>query len=126
MNDHNGHNEHTGHGAHGGHHGGMIADFRKRFWVSLGLTAPVLVLSPSFRGLFGLEDSLVFSGDSYLLLALATFVYFYGGYPFLSGFFSEVKSGRPGMMTLIAVAITVAYVYSAAVVLGLSGMIFFW
>ena len=126
MNDHNGHNEHSGHAGHGGHHNDMIADFRRRFWVSLGLTAPVLVLSPSFRSLFGLEDSLVFPGDSYLLLALATVVYFYGGYPFLSGFFSEVRSGRPGMMTLIAVAITVAYVYSAAVVLGLSGMIFFW
>ncbi len=124
--DHNGHGAHNGRGGHGGNHGGMIADFRKRFWISLAVTVPVLALSPSFRGLFGLEEFLVFPGDSYVLLALAAFDYFYCGYPFLSGFISEMKAGRPGMMTLIAVAITVAFVYSAAVVLGLSGMIFFW
>ena len=61
-----------------------------------------------------------------MLLALSSLAYFYGGYPFLSGFFAELKAARPGMMTLISVAITVAFVYSAAVVLGLPGMIFFW
>ena len=73
---------------------------------------------------FGFE--LRFEGSLYLLFALASVIYFYGGWPFLSGLKNEVSKGNPGMMTLIAVAITVAYVYSSAVVFGLAGKMFFW
>lgn len=104
----------------------MVADFRKRFWISLILTAPILLLSPMIQGLLGLGESLRFAGDSYLLFALSSIVYFYGGYPFLKGLFLELRSARPGMMVLISIAITTAYVYSSTVVFGLAGKIFFW
>jgi len=68
----------------------------------------------------------VFPGDLYVLFALSSIVFFYGGYPFLKGIFDELKISSPGMMTLIAIAITTAYVYSSAVVFGLRGMVFFW
>jgi ABC-type uncharacterized transport system YnjBCD ATPase subunit len=107
-------------------HEAMVADFRRRFWVSLALTLPILLLSPLIQFFLGIEGALAFPGDRYLLLALATVVYFYGGWPFLSGLAAELRAGAPGMMTLIALAITVAFAYSAAVVLGLEGKVFFW
>ncbi|GIV33742.1 MAG: heavy metal translocating P-type ATPase [Chitinophagales bacterium] len=106
------------------HHRMMIADFKKRFWVSTFLTVPILLLSTMIQQFFGFEFS--FPGDKYILLALSSFVYFWGGWPFLKGFRDEIKSKGPGMMTLIAMAISVAYFYSAATVLGLKGMDFFW
>ncbi len=108
------------------HHAMMIADFRRRFWVSLALTVPILLLSPLVQRFVGLQGRLDFPGAGYLLFALSTAVYIYGGRPFLRGFVSELRAKNPGMMTLIAVAITTAYVYSSAVVFGLSGSIFFW
>nr|WP_176758734.1 copper-translocating P-type ATPase [Thiohalorhabdus denitrificans] len=104
----------------------MIADFRRRFWVSLVLTVPILALSPMIQSFVGLEGMLAFPGDRYLLFALAAGVFFYGGWPFLSGLTAELRQGQPAMMTLIGLAITVAFVYSAAVVLGLEGEVFFW
>jgi P-type Cu2+ transporter len=113
--------------SHAGHdHAAMVADFRRRFWVSLVLTVPVLALSPLIQNLLGLQHTLAFSGDSYVLFGFSAVVFFYGGWPFLTGFVSEVSSRRPGMMTLIATAITVAFVYSSAVVFGLPGTVFFW
>lgn len=106
------------------HHAMMIADFRKRFWISLVLTVPVLMLSPMVQQFLGF--SIVFPGSMYLLFALSSVVYFHGGWPFLKGAFTEIHSASPGMMTLIAVAITVAYAYSSAVVFGLEGTLFFW
>ncbi|SHF05523.1 Cu2+-exporting ATPase [Marinitoga hydrogenitolerans DSM 16785] len=119
------HHEHSGHDHHS-HHEHMVADFRKRFWISLILTIPVLALSPLVQKLFGLSDVLRFSGDLYVLFGISTIIYFYGGYPFLKGFYEELKEKRPGMMTLIAVAISTAYIYSSTVVFGLEGEIFFW
>lgn len=118
----------TGHNAddHTGHHAHMAADFRKRFWISLILTLPILVLSPLLQTLVGLRGSIHFPGDIYILFGLSSAVFWYGGWPFLKGLFEELKSRRPGMMTLVAVAITTAYVYSSAVVFGLTGKIFFW
>ncbi|MGM0476132.1 MAG: copper-translocating P-type ATPase [Pseudomonadota bacterium] len=104
----------------------MIADFRRRLWVSLALTAPILALSPMIQGFLGLTELLAFTGDRHVLLALSTTVFFYGGWPFLTGLASELKQGRPGMMTLIGLAIGVAFIYSSAVVLGLAGRVFFW
>ena len=67
-----------------------------------------------------------FTGDSYIVAALATFVYFYGGWPFIKGAYDELKNKEPGMMTLIAMAISVAYFYSMAVVFGFNGEEIFW
>ncbi|MEO6902662.1 MAG: copper-translocating P-type ATPase [Bacteroidia bacterium] len=106
------------------HHKMMIADFRKRFWVSVILSIPVLVLSPMIQGFLGFELS--FQGSMYVLFALSSITFFYGGWPFLKGLKDELKKKAPGMMTLIAVAITVAYVYSSAIVFGLEGKMFFW
>ncbi|WP_417857359.1 heavy metal translocating P-type ATPase, partial [Xanthomarina gelatinilytica] len=106
------------------HHKMMIADFRKRFWVTLVLTIPILFFSPMIQDFFGYEFLL--PGNQYILFALSSVVYFYGGWPFLTGFWSEVKKGAPGMMTLIAMAISVAYFYSSATVFGLQGVDFFW
>ena len=104
----------------------MAADFRKRFWISLVLTLPILVLSPMLQNLVGLREAIGFSGDIYVLFGVSSAVFWYGGWPFLKGFFDEIKSRRPGMMTLISVAIATAYLYSGAVVFGLTGKMFFW
>ena len=118
---------HATHAAHGTHdHAAMVADFRRRFWVSLALTVPVLGLSPMIQRFLGLREAFAFPGSHYVLFALAAAVFFYGGWPFLKGFVSELAKRQPGMMTLIALAITVAFVYSGAVVFGLPGQVFFW
>jgi Cu2+-exporting ATPase len=111
----------SGHDEHAGHH---TEDFLKRFWICLLVTIPVLLLSHMIQQWLGFE--LRFAGDKYVLLALSSFIFFYGGWPFLAGLVRELKHGNPGMMTLVAVAITTAYVYSTAVVFGLPGMDFFW
>jgi Cu2+-exporting ATPase len=120
---------HEGHAApggkgHGNHHTHMLADFRKRFIVSFILTFPVLLLSPMIQAFFNFELNI--PGADFILFLLSSVVYFYGGYPFLKGLKDELSEKSPGMMTLIAVAISVAYFYSSAVVFGLHGKIFFW
>jgi P-type Cu2+ transporter len=120
---HQGHDAHRGMSEHD-HHAMMIVDFKKRFYVVLVLTLPVMLLSMQIQQWLHLD--LRFTGSSYLLFALASVVFVYGGWPFLSGWLSEMKAKNPGMMTLIGFAITVAYAYSAATVFGLTGMDFFW
>ncbi len=127
------HGEHGNHASPMRHRGGpghphshMVADFRKRFWASLIATIPILGLSPVIQRFLGLEEILRFPGDVYVLFALSSLVFFFGGLPFLKGIVAELKARQPGMMTLIALAITTAYVYSSAVVFGLAGEIFFW
>jgi len=104
----------------------MVVDFRRRFWVSMLISAPVLLLSPMIQKFLGIREALRFPGDLYVLFFLSTFVFLYGGYPFLKGIVDELKKKNPGMMTLIALAIATAYIYSASVVFGLKGKIFFW
>ena len=120
--------EMKGHELHRGaghvHHAGMIDDFKRRFYVVLGLTIPIMALSPMIQHWLNKDWS--FPGSSYILLTLSSIVFFYGGWPFLVGLVNEVKSKSLGMMTLVGVAITVAYIYSVAIVLGLEGMDFFW
>ncbi|MFH0762325.1 MAG: heavy metal translocating P-type ATPase, partial [Candidatus Omnitrophota bacterium] len=111
---------------HSCHHAHMAADFKKRFWICMVFTLPILILSPMIQGFFGLREAIRFPGDIYLLFILSSIVFFYGGRPFLKGLFDELKQSQPGMMTLVAVALTTAYGYSTAVVFGLSGKIFFW
>ncbi len=117
---------HSGHHEHQDHHAQMAADFRKRFWISLVLTLPILVLSPMLQSLVGLREAIRFTGDLYVLFGFSSAVFWYGGWPFLNGLFKEIKSRQPGMMTLVAVAIATAYLYSGAVVFGLTGKMFFW
>ena len=105
------HEKHTGHDKHAGHH---THDFLKRFWICLFLTIPVLLLSHMIQEWLGFD--LQFRGDSYVLLTLSSFIYFYGGMPFLKGMIREIRDKAIGMMTLVALAITVAFVYSVAVV----------
>ncbi|THU38138.1 copper-translocating P-type ATPase [Niastella caeni] len=114
----------TGHKEHDEHAGHHTEDFLKRFWICLVITIPVLFLSHMIQQWIGFQ--ITFTGDKYLLLALSSCIFFYGGGPFLAGLVRELKHGNPGMMTLVAVAITTAYVYSVAVVFGLTGMDFFW
>ncbi len=117
--------EHSGHNHHD-HHAMMVQDFRKRFWISLVLTVPVLLLSPMIQQVIGLGEALRFGGDLFIAFLISSFIFFYGGWPFLKGMIDELKKKTPGMMSLIALAVTVAYVYSSAVVFGLGGKIFFW
>ncbi|RCW58341.1 copper-translocating P-type ATPase [Halanaerobium sp. ST460_2HS_T2] len=105
-------------------HQKMLDDFKKRFKISLVITVPILVLSPLIQNFFGY--SFDFAGSKYVLFALSTLIFFYGGWPFLSGMKDELSDKNPGMMTLIALAISVAYFYSSAVVFGLEGRFFFW
>ncbi|MFG1316504.1 heavy metal translocating P-type ATPase [Xanthobacter autotrophicus] len=115
------HSEHAGHD-----HGAMVADFRRRFWVTLVLTPPVLLLSPMIQHWLGVAETLAFAEDGLVLFALSTIVYVYGGWPFLTGFLSELRKGQPGMMTLIALAISAAYFFSAATTFGFPGEPFYW
>lgn len=126
---HHGHQGHQdGNPAHGemghDHHKMMVVDFKKRFWISMVITIPILIFSPMIQGFFGYEFLL--PGNPYVLFALSSFIYFWGGWPFLKGFYKEIKAKGPGMMTLISMAISVAYFYSSATVFGLEGEDFFW
>jgi Cu2+-exporting ATPase len=102
----------------------MIKDFKKRFWISLALTVPVLILSPMIQDILSYSLDLPYA--KYILFTISTFIFFYGGWPFLTGLVDELKKKQPGMMTLIAVAITVAWGYSSATTFGLEGKTFFW
>lgn len=104
----------------------MIADYRRRFWVVLVATVPILALAPMIQGWLGLEDALRFPSDRYVLAGLSSLVFFYGGWPFLKGFLREITARDIGMMTLISVAITAAYAYSIGMVAIGSDETFFW
>ena len=110
-----------GHDKHAGH---SVNVFWNRFLVSSIVSIPILVLSHMIQTWLGFE--LVFPGDRYVLFTLSTFVFFYGGFPFLKGLYDEVTDNAIGMMTLIGVAITVSWAYSVAVTFGLTGMDFYW
>ena len=118
-----GNNPPMGHPGHD-HHSMMINDFKKRFFVVLALTIPILLLSTMIQQFIGVNWQ--FTGSTYILFALSSLAFFYGGWPFLKGLAEEVKTRNPGMMFLIGFAITVAYIYSVAIVFGLQGMDFFW
>ena len=105
------------HSKMGGHdHGAMIADFLRRFWICLALSVPLVAGSMMFQNVVGYRFTLPYSTP--LLLGLATAIYGYGGWPFLSGTVGELRTRQVGMMTLVAVAISVSYGFSVAVMLG--------
>ncbi len=117
---------------HGNHsHSQHAKMFRNKFWVSLVLSLPILLLS-DMGGMFGINSSQNLFGipsfpyQDLFVFALATILFVYGGKPFVDGMISEIKKKQPGMMTLIAIALFSAYLYSSAIVFGLKGMPFFW
>lgn len=136
MDSHHNHNHHHNHHSsssqkpipHGheghDHHKMMIEDFKKRFWIALVLTIPILILSPMIQRWIGVDWQ--FTGSKYVLFALSSVVFFYGGLPFIKGFWKEIRERNLGMMTLIAMAISVAYFYSSATTYGLEGESFYW
>ncbi|HEU5184906.1 MAG TPA: heavy metal translocating P-type ATPase, partial [Gemmatimonadaceae bacterium] len=121
---HEGHEAHEGHGAHDGHdkHAGhSVAMFRDKFWISLLLTLPTLVWGHMLQNALGYTAP-HFRGSHWIPPLFGTAVFVYGGWVFIQGAVRELKARLPGMMTLISLAITVAFVFSAAVTLGFQGM----
>ena len=107
---------------HAGHH---IEDFLTKFWIALGLTVPIIFYSDLPRAFFGWSAP-PFPGSHYFPLALGSIVFFYGGLVFLKGALDEIKARLPGMMTLIAIAITTAYLYSVGTTVLGRGMNLYW
>lgn len=106
------------------HHAMMVEDFRKRFFISLLITVPILVLSPMIQMFMDVDWR--FPGDSFFLVALSTILFLYGGKPFITGARDELNKKSPAMMTLISLSIVAAYVYSTLTVFILAGSDFFW
>lgn len=124
-NRHGNHQEHDQRGqAQHDHHAMMVEDYKKRFFVSLILTIPILILSPMIQMFLGVDWR--FNGDTYILFALSTILFFYGGNPFFVGAKDELKQKSPAMMTLIGLALLVAYIYSSMTVFIIEGTDFFW
>lgn len=123
---HDGHPDHGGRGrGHDAHQGHNLAMFRDRFWWSLGLTVPVVFSSEMIQDWFGYTAP-DFPGSSWIAPVLGTVIFVYGGAPFLRGGAAEVRDRQPGMMLLIAMAITVAFVASAATTFGWFDLEFWW
>src|SRR5690606_7131547 len=122
---HHGHHGHHSHHGHGGHdHSAHIKDYLIRFIISTILSIPVLIFSQQFQAWF--HYSISFPFDEYVVLVLATAIFIYGGIPFFSAAYYEIKAKEPAMMSLVALAITVSYVYSVMVTFGFAGMDFYW
>jgi Cu2+-exporting ATPase len=121
--DHSQHHEHHEHhaGGHDKHAGHSVAMFRDKFWISLALTIPTLVWGHMLQNALGYTAP-AFAGARWIPAVFGTAVFLYGGTPFLRGAVQEIRDRLPGMMTLIALAISVAFVFSAIVALGYPGM----
>jgi Cu2+-exporting ATPase len=117
--------QHQNHSQHeGGGHAHHIQEFKRKFFVCLVLTVPILLLSEMIQNWFGFTITIPLQKE--VLFFLSLIVYGYGGMPFLRGMYQELKKRQPGMMTLIGTAISVAFFYSAATVFVISGKDFFW
>ena len=126
QDDHAGHGSHGGHSQHGhGQHGGHDVMFRDRFWWTLALTIPVVAYSEMFQRILGYAAPR-FPGSDWVSPVLGTVIFAYGGWPFLTGAISELRTRRPGMMLLIGLAITVAFAASWATELGAVDLDFWW
>lgn len=125
--DHEGmdHSDHSRHDiGHSQHHAAMIEDFKKRFWVVLALSIPIVILSEMVQMLFGY--TLSFPGSKIILFALSSIVFFYGGLPFFKGARDELNDRKPGMMMLITLAITTSYIYSTLTTFFIEGSEFYF
>jgi Cu2+-exporting ATPase len=117
-----GHDDQSGHDKHAGH---SVSMFRDRFWISVLLTVPTVVWSPMVQEWLGFSAP-TFPGSRYIPAVSGTVLFFYGGLVFLRGAVQEIRNRLPGMMTLISLAITVAFAFSVAVTLGVPGMDLWW
>lgn len=122
--DHESHGGHDAHADHGGH-AGHEAIFRRKFWISLILSVPIILYSHMIQDWFNFEMPM-FTGSDWIGPVLGTIVFFYGGWVFLEGGWVELKQRRPGMMLLISLAITVAFVASAATTFGWLELDYWW
>ena len=120
--EHAGHEKASGHDKHAGH---SVAMFRNKFWITLLLTLPTLVWGEMIPHLLGFTPPAI-PGARWIPVVFGTAVYFYGGWVFVQGAWRELGDRQPGMMTLISLAITVAFVFSLAVTFGFSGMSLWW
>lgn len=121
---HGSHDDHSGHGGHGGH-AGHEAMFRQKFWISLILSIPIILYSHMIQDWFNFSMP-SFPGSSWIAPVLGTFVFFYGGWVFLTGGWDEIKQRKPGMMLLISLAITVAFIASLATTFGWLDLDYWW
>jgi Cu2+-exporting ATPase len=119
------HARHEAGAAHDKHAGHSVAMFRDRFWTSLVLTIPTLIWEPMIQEWFGYSAP-QFPGSHFMPPVFGAIVFFYGGWVFLQGALRELRARLPGMMTLISLAISVAFLYSVAVTLGLAGHPLWW
>ncbi len=126
MHEHGGHTGHASHeGGHDKHAGHTPEMFRDRLLLSVLLTLPILYYSDQVQQWLGYHP-LSFPGVGALVPALSAAIYFYGGWVFVQGARDELRARSPGMMTLVALAITVAFIFSLAVSVGFPGMPFYW
>lgn len=125
--EHAGHDEHKGHDEHAGHtdHSGHERMFSERFWISSLISIPVFLYSPAIQSWFNFSVS-VFPGSEWITPVFAVIIFFYGGLPFLKMAVPEIKNRKPGMMTLISLAIGVAFIYSIAALFIFTESAFFW
>ena len=114
--------QHAGHDKHAGH---SVAMFRDRFWIALLLTIPTLIWEPMLQEWFNYTAP-QFAGSQFIPPLFGILVFLYGGWVFLKGAVAELRDRLPGMMTLISLAISVAFLYSLAVLAGLSGHPLWW
>lgn len=126
MDEHDQHHAHSHEDdhSHHDHHKHMVSDFKRRFFISIIITIPILIISPMIQEFIGVDWA--FPYDQYILFALSTIIFIYGGWPFITGGWDEIKDKNPGMMTLIGFAIIIAYGYSTLTVFGWEGNNFFW
>lgn len=121
--EHHNHHDHMDHDKHAGHNPDM---FKQKFWLSLALTLPVLYFSQTIQDLLGFR-AISFAGSSYIPALLGLIIFLYGGLVFLKSAKAEIKTRQPGMMTLISLAISVAFIYSSLITLKIiDGMDFWW
>src|SRR5699024_3243586 len=126
MDEHDQHHAHSHEDdhSHHDHHKHMVSDFKRRFFISIIITIPILIISPMIQEFIGVDWA--FPYDQYILFSLSTIIFIYGGWPFITGGWDEIKDKNPGMMTLIGFAIIIAYGYSTLTVFGWEGNNFFW
>ena len=117
------HDVHAGHDKHAGH---SVEMFRQKFWGTLLLSVPTIVWAPMIQQWFGYAAPGGSAASRWIPALFGSLVFGYGGWVFIRGARGEIADRRPGMMTLIALAITVAFAFSVAVTLGFPGMDLWW
>ncbi len=118
-------NKKSTHENHENHHEMMEKDFQKRFWVTLALTLPVLLLSPTIQNWLNIRN-LSFTGDTYVLFFLASIIVWWGAWPFFTNAKTEITTRRFGMMTLVSLAVLSGYLYSLGATFFFEALDFYW